>query len=53
VLPEASCHFYYTYMPTSNGSYSATSTFSLNAGTFSIKLQGTTMNGLFLPLVIR
>ena len=53
VLPGASCHFYYTYTPTANGTYSATSTFSLNAGTFSIKLQGTTENGLFLPLVIR
>lgn len=40
VLPGNSCHFFYTFSPTSIGSFSATSTFSTNAGTISIKLQG-------------
>jgi len=40
VLPGQSCHFFYTFSPTANGSFSATSTISSDGGTVSIKLQG-------------
>ena len=40
VLPGHSCHFYYTFTPTTAGAFSATSTFSANAGTVHVKLQG-------------
>ena len=53
--PGASCHFYYTFRPNSTGSYSAVSTFSTNAGTMQIKMQGIyrSPNVLFLPLMSR
>lgn len=55
VLPGHSCHFYYTFSPTAVGVFSATSTFSTNAGVKSIKLQGqgTPILNTYLPLVIR
>jgi hypothetical protein len=55
VLPGNSCHFFFDFAPTAEGNYSATSTFSTNAGTFSVKLQGAGVNipAFFLPLVNR
>jgi hypothetical protein len=55
VLPGHSCHFYYTYSPTAQGIYSTTSTFSTNAGSLSIKLQGETFvpQYLYLPAIER
>jgi hypothetical protein len=55
VLPGDSCHFYYTFAPTATGSFSATSTFSANAGTISIKLQGQgrELNDIFLPSIAK
>jgi hypothetical protein len=40
LLPGKSCHFYYTFTPTTPGPFSATSSFSTNAGSFNVKLQG-------------
>jgi hypothetical protein len=40
VLPGQSCHFYYGFSPTAEGSFSDTSTFSANGVAVSIKLQG-------------
>jgi hypothetical protein len=53
VLPGQSCHFYYTFSPTTVGSFSAVSTFSTNAGTTSIKLQGQgiPVTDIYLPLI--
>jgi hypothetical protein len=53
VLPGNSCHFYFTFSPTAEGSYSATSNFSTNAGSFSVKLQGSGVfiPGFYLPLI--
>jgi hypothetical protein len=53
LLPGNSCHFFYTFTPTSVGAFSATSTFSTNAGSISIKLQGQGLYGVFLPSVER
>ena len=55
VLPGHSCHFYYTFSPAALGSFSATSTFSTNAGTTSIKLQGqgVPVYATYLPLVTK
>ena len=55
VLPGHSCHFYYTFSPTVNGSFAAVSTFSTNAGTFKIKLQGQGVDGfdVYLPTIRR
>jgi hypothetical protein len=55
LLPGKSCHFYYTFSPTSLGSFSATSNFSTNAGPVSVKLQGqgTTVYRDELPIIIR
>ncbi len=55
VLPGHSCHFYYTFSPTALGSFSATSTFSTNAGTTRIKLQGQSIpaSEIYLPVVIK
>jgi hypothetical protein len=38
--PGASCKFYYTFTPTGRGFFTATSTFSTEAGPISIALQG-------------
>ncbi len=55
VLPGHSCHFYYTFSPTVDGSFSAVSTFSTNAGTTKIKLQGQGIGGfdIYLPAIVR
>jgi hypothetical protein len=55
VLPGSSCHFHYTFTPTAVGSFSATSTFSTNAGTTSIKLQGqgVPVFDIYVPFVSR
>ena len=54
VQPGDSCHFYYTYSPTVEGNYSTTSVITSNAGTISIKLQGSTSPtyGVYLPEVL-
>jgi hypothetical protein len=53
LAPGASCHFYYTFLPSSPGAYSATSTISTNAGITQIKLQGTYLpvTRVYIPLV--
>jgi hypothetical protein len=53
VLPGNSCHFYYDFSPKAEGFYTATSTFSTNAGTFSVKLQGEGVqySAFFLPVI--
>ena len=50
----ASCHYFYKFLPLSPGFYAATSTFTTNAGTIQIKLQGTYQapNFIFLPEVL-
>ena len=55
VLPGHSCHFYYTFSPAALGSFTATSTFSTNAGTTSIKLQGqgAPVFATYLPFVTK
>ncbi len=55
LLPGASCHFYYTFLPQSAGAFTATSTFSTNAGTMQINMQGTYLPPVktFIPLVDR
>jgi hypothetical protein len=58
VLPGKSCHFYYNFSPTATGSFSDTSTFSSNAGTIHIKMQGegVTLNlmpAIFMPTVLK
>jgi hypothetical protein len=53
VLPGNSCHFFYTFSPSSMGSFSATSTFSTNAGTIQIKMQGQGLPSLFLPAILK
>lgn len=40
LLPGQSCHFYYSFVPTAVGSFSATSTVGTDAGTVNVKLQG-------------
>jgi hypothetical protein len=41
LTPGSTCHFYYTFHPTSAGAFSAVSTVSDNFGTFSVSMQGT------------
>jgi len=55
VLPGNSCHFFYDFSPIDEGSYSDTSNFSTNAGSFSVKLQGGTLTVLriYLPSINR
>lgn len=53
LAPGACCHFYYNFSPTSPGFYSATSTFSTNAGKISIKLQGSRLplSYIYMPMM--
>jgi hypothetical protein len=58
VLPGKSCHFYYNFSPTALGSFSDTSSFSSNAGTIHIKLQGegvapNIIPAIFLPTLLK
>jgi hypothetical protein len=58
VLPGNSCQFFYTFSPASVGLFSATSTFSTNAGTITIKMQGqglpaTILPANFLPAILK
>jgi hypothetical protein len=53
VLPGNSCHFYYTFSPSSTGFFSATSSFSTNAGTIHIKMQGQGLPSTFLPAILK
>ena len=57
VLPGDSCHFFYTFSPTAIGSFSTTSSFSTNAGTINIKLQGQGLEkastSVFLPSIYK
>jgi hypothetical protein len=53
LLPGNSCHFYYTFSPTAVGSFSTTSTFSTNAGSISVKMQGQGLFGVFAPVIHR
>jgi len=57
VLPGDSCHFFYTFSPTAAGSFSTTSSFSTNAGTINIKLQGQGLErvttSVFLPSIYK
>jgi len=53
LLPGQTCHFCYTFSTAAVGPFSATSTFSTNAGTTNIKLQGQGIQSsdIYLPLV--
>ncbi len=51
LLPGNSCHFFYTFSPTTVGSFSTTSNFSTNAGSLSIKMQGQGLYGIYVPVV--
>ncbi len=53
--PGASCHFYYKFLPQAPGAYSDTSSFSTNAGTIQIKMQGSFLQPdfIYLPAVLR
>jgi hypothetical protein len=53
VLPGNSCHFIYTFSPSSPGFFSATSSFSTNAGTIHIKMQGQGLPSIFLPTMLK
>ena len=51
VLPGKSCHFYYNFSPTATGVFSTTSSFSSNAGTIHIKMQGEGVAPNFTPAI--
>ncbi len=51
--PGISCHFFFTFSPSAPGSYSATSNFSTNAGSFSVKMKGSVYLPTYVPLVRR
>ncbi|MBN1922256.1 MAG: choice-of-anchor D domain-containing protein [Anaerolineae bacterium] len=53
VPPGGSCQYFFTFTPTAQGRFSAISTTSTNAGSFSIQVYGGEMLRVYLPLVLR
>jgi hypothetical protein len=53
VPPGGSCQYFFTFTPTAQGRFSAISTTSTNAGSFSIQVYGGERLHAYLPLVMR
>ncbi len=53
LMPGQSCHFYISFHPTAVGSTMISASFSTNAGTIDIKLQGNALvpNSIYLPVL--
>ena len=49
ILPGQHCHYFFTFHPSTSGSFSATSSTITNLGSFQIMLHGSGVDGLAVP----